>query len=380
MEKRFTRPSLFGIAMLLLAAPVLSSLEGCAPAPTPAPTVAPPTQAPASTAPTSAPTAVAATATKPPPAQVTVKFGQVGAISDAAIYIADAKGYFKEQGITFESVPFQSAALMIAPLATNEIQVGGGAISAGLLNAYGRGINLVIVADKGNLNPGNGYEAIVVRKDLADQIKGPKDFKGRSIAIAQRDITPEFSLNTFLQQGGLTVNDVNVVTMAFPDMLLALQNKAIEAAAPTEPTLSRILSAGVATLLIRSDAIAPGEQTAVILFSEKFAKDQRDVGVRFMIAYLKGARLYNDAFTKKDPKARAEVINILAKATKLDPPLFETMFVPGIDPNGKVNVKSLEEVQKYFLAKGSQQTAVDLSKVVDMSFATDAVKQLGEYK
>ncbi len=99
-----------------------------------------------------------------------------------------------------------------------------------------------------------------------------------------------------------------------------------------------------------------------------------------MIAYLKGARLYNDAFTKKDPKARAEVIDILAKATKLDPPLFETMFVPGIDPNGKVNVKSLEEVQKYFLAKGSQQTAVDLSKVVDMSFATDAVKQLGEYK
>lgn len=368
MHNLIVRFALFVSAIALIAA--------CAPAPTPTPTTAP-TAPPAAT---SAPTAVPPTATKPPPAPVTVRFGQVGAISDAAIYIADAKGYFKEQGITFESVPFQSAALMIAPLGTNEIQAGGGAISAGLLNAYNRGINLVIVADKGNLNPGNGYEAIVVRKDLADQIKGPKDFKGRSIAIAQRDITPEYSLNTFLQQGGLTVNDVNVVTMAFPDMLPALQNKALDAAAPTEPTLSRILSAGVANLLIRSDAIAPGEQTAVVLYSEKFAKEQRDAGVRFMIAYLKGARLYNDAFTKKDPKARTEVIDILAKATKLDAALFETMFVPGIDPNGKVNTKSLDEVQKYFVAKGSQQTPVDLSKVVDASFAADAIKQLGEYK
>src|SRR5712692_9508503 len=100
------------------------------------------TPAPASATVTALPSAA--------PSPVTVKFGQVGAISDAAIYIADAKGFFKEQGITFESVPFQSAALMIPPLGTNEIQVGGGAISAGLLNAYGRGINLLIVADKGN--------------------------------------------------------------------------------------------------------------------------------------------------------------------------------------------------------------------------------------
>lgn len=368
MQNLIVRLALFVSAIALIAA--------CAPAATPTPTAAP-TVPPAAT---SAPTAVPPTATKAPPAPVTLKVGQVGGLSDAAIYIADAKGFFKEQGITLDVTPFASAAQMIAPLGTNELQVGGGAVSAGLYNAFNRGIGIVIVADKGNLNPGNGYEAIVVRKDLADQIKGPKDFKGRSIAIAARDITPEVSLNTFLQRDGLTVNDVNVVTMAFPDMLPALQNKAIDAAAPIEPTLSRILSTGVATLLIRSDAVAPGEQTAVILFSETFAKQQRDVGVRFMLSYLKGARLYNDAFIKKDSKARAQVIDVLAKATKLDPPLFDTMFVPGIDPNGKVNAKSLDDVQKYFVAKGSQQAMVDLSKVVDTFFAAEAVRQLGEYR
>jgi NitT/TauT family transport system substrate-binding protein len=337
--------------------------SGCASAPTPAPTPAPPTAA----------------AVQPTFAPVTVKIGQVGAISDGAIFIADAKGFFKEQGITLDSTPFASAALMIAPLGTNELQVGGGAVSAGLFNAYGRGINLVIVADKGNLNPGNGYEAIVVRKDLADTIKSAKDLKGRSIALAARDITPEVSLDTYLRSGGLTINDVTVVPMAFPDMPTALLNKAIEVAVPTEPTLSRVVSSGAGTILIRSDAVAPGEQTAVILFSEKFAA-QNDVATRFMVAYFKGARLYNDAFTKKDPKVRADVVDIISKATKLDAALFDSMYFPGIDPNGKVNMESLTSIQNYFVAKGSQLKAVDLSKVVDTSFADAAVKILGPYK
>ncbi len=305
--------------------------------------------------------------------------GQVGGLSDGAIFIADAKGYFKEQGITLDVTPFASAAQMITPLGTNELQVGGGAVSAGLLNAHGRGINIVIVADKGNLNPGNGYEAIVVRKDLANTIQGPKDLKGRMIALSARDITPEVSLDTYLRTGGLTINDVNIATMGHPDMVTALQTKAIDVGVLIEPSLSRAISNGAGTILVRSDSIAPGEQTAVILYSERFAA-QKGVAARWMVAYLKGARLYNDAFVKKDQKARAEVVDILSKATKLDAALFDGMSYAGIDPNGKVNADSLSYVQKYFIAKGSQQKTVDLTKLIDMSFADAAVQQLGAYK
>lgn len=345
---------------------------------TPAPTVAPPapTQAPP-VAPTSAPsTLIQASAAQP----IKVKFGQVGGMSDGAIFIAEAKGFFKEQGITVEYVPFTSAAQMVAPLGTNELQIGGGAISAGLFNAFNRGVNILIVADKGNQNPGNGYEGYVVRKDLADQIKGPKDLKGRTVALAARDISPEYSLDAYLRQGGLTINDVNVVTMGHPDMLTALQNKAIDVGAPIEPTLSRTLEAGAGTLLTRVDAVVPGIQVAVILYSQKFATDQHDAANRFMIAYLKGARLYNDAFVKKDPQIRSDVIAILSKATKLDAKLFDTMYVPGLDPNGKVNAKSTDDIQQWFVKKGSLDKAADLNKMIDMSFADNAVKQLGPYK
>jgi len=334
-----------------------------------APTVSPTSQ-----------TASAANSATPTPAPVTIKFGQVGSISDAAIFIADAKGYFKEQGITLDLQTFQSAANMTTPLGTGELDAGGGAPSAGLFNAIGRGVNIRIVADKGSLTPGHGYEAVIVRKDLAERVKSAKDMKGLKVSIAAQDIVPEYSLDAFLRTGGLTIKDITVVPLAFPDMIAALANKAIDVAVPTEPTATRILDAGTGVLITRTDVVVPGEQTAVILYSEKFAAQNKDAAVRFMKAYLQGARFYNDAFDKKDPAKRKEAIDILAKGTKLDAALIERVVLPGIDPNGAVNTKSLDAAQQYFVQKGSQTKAIDMSKVVDTSFAEGAVKELGSYR
>lgn len=325
------------------------------------------------------PAATVSASPSPAPAPVTLRIGQVGGMSDAAIYIANAKGFFSEQGITLDASPFASAAQMVAPLGTGELAVGGGAVSAGLFNAIDRGVGILVVADKGNLAKGFGYEAIVVRTELEGTIKGPWDLKGRTVALSARDITPEVVLDTYLRQGGLTVKDVNVVTLPHADMLQALKNGAIDVGVPIEPHVSRILAAGAGTILVRSDAVVPGEQIAVVLFSEKFAAD-RGIAVRFMKAYVLGARFYNDAFVKKDAAKRSEAIEILARATKIDKALFDTMTMPGIDPTGRVNVESVRETQAWFVAKGTQKKAVDLAKAVDLSFVEEALRQLPPYR
>jgi NitT/TauT family transport system substrate-binding protein len=355
-------------ALVAVLGTILIAAASCGGTSAPSPTPAAPTVA-ATTAPTVAPTL----------APVTIKFGQVGTISDSAIFIAQEKGYFKDQGITLELQTFQSAANMVAPLGTGELDAGGGAPSAGLYNAINGGVQMRIVADKGSLTPGHGYEAVIVRSALADKVKSAKDMRGLKVSIAQRDIVPEYSLDAYLRTGGLTIADVTVVPLPFPDMTAAMANGAIDVAVPTEPTATRILDAKTGVLITRTDVIVPGEQTAVILFSEKLAKN-RDAAVRFMKAYLQGARFYADAFDKKDAAKRTEAIGILSKAVKLDAALFEKMVLPGIDPNGAVNAKSLDDAQQYFVKKGSQTKAVDMSKVVDASFAEEAVKALGAYR
>src|SRR5712691_1768948 len=79
----------------------------------------------------------------------TVRVGIANTSSDVGFFIADKKGYFNQEGIQVLFTDFESAAKMVAPLGSGQLDVGGGASSAGLYNAVARGINIKIVADKG---------------------------------------------------------------------------------------------------------------------------------------------------------------------------------------------------------------------------------------
>src|SRR5690242_14824060 len=74
-----------------------------------------------------------------------VAVGTVGTNSDAAFFIADAKGHFRAEGLEVSLTPFDGAARMIVPLSTGGLDVGGGAASAGLYNAAATGIAIKIV-------------------------------------------------------------------------------------------------------------------------------------------------------------------------------------------------------------------------------------------
>ena len=334
---------------------------------------------PSARTPAVAPSPAGSPPASPPaaPKPATVKWGSTG--SDGPLFIAQAKGYFAEQGITLDLNVFATSTQMIAPLSQNQLQAGGGAVGAGLFNAIGRGIGIRIAGDRGNFSPGHGTQGILVRTPLAQQITGPADLKGRTYADAAADTAGEVNLDAYLRKGGLTIKDVSLVPLPFPDMQAALESGRVDVAQPIEPWLTRIVESGAAKQLVRYDEVVPGQQNAVLLFSEQFARE-RDAAVRFMVAYLKGARFYNDAFDKNDSPKRAEAVDILAAAMNLDRTLVDKMVKAGIHPDGRVNLEAIAADQQYFLAKGSQEKPIDLQAVVDMSFAEEAVRILGPYR
>ena len=98
----------------------------------------------------------------------TVKLGDLAAISNAAVYIAVEKGFFKEQGINTEITNFASAAKQVPALVAGELEVSVGSASAGLFNAVAQQAPFRIVADKGQAREGHGFSLLTVRKDLLD--------------------------------------------------------------------------------------------------------------------------------------------------------------------------------------------------------------------
>ena len=85
---------------------------------------------------------------------------------------------------------------------------------------------------------------------------------------------------------------------------------------------------------------APESQIAIVLGSPHFMNVEQDISLRFMAAYLKGVRDYNDAFLKDIEKD--EIIEIMTKHTALkDPELWEKVHVTGLDPDGKMFIDDI---------------------------------------
>src|SRR5438067_1012334 len=81
----------------------------------------------------------------------------------------------------------------------------------------------------------------VVRKDLYDsgELRAPADLRGRRVAMNTRGASPEYLLTKVLDGAGLTLDDVDLVTIPFPDMPAALANGSVDAAIPAEPAATR---------------------------------------------------------------------------------------------------------------------------------------------
>ena len=314
-----------------------------------------------------------------------VSIAVVNASSDAALFIADAKGYYKAEGIEAEFVSFDTGAKMVAPLGAGQLDIGGGAASAGLYNAVDRGIKIKIVADKAHNVKGAGFQAFMVRKDLIEtgKVKSFADLKGMKVAITGAGGSDASVLNEAMKSVGLSYNDVEKVYLGFPQHAVAFQNSAIAASISTEPTVSKIVELGAAVRYKGNDEFYPNAQTATILMSGDFAEKRPEVAKRFMKAYLRAVREFNASIVNgriAGPGAD-EMVKILAKYSVIkDEPTLRSMIVHGTDPDGKLNVESLKKDLAFFKEQGDVTGKVTVDQVVDESFVQAAVKELGPAK
>lgn len=133
-----------------------------------------------------------------------VTVGHLGFLSDAGIFIAIEKGYFEEQHIQVELRRFGSATDQVELLANGTLDIGSGALGPELFNAIARGVPIRMVADKGSLNPGFGFNVFVVRRDLLDsgRVKTAADLIGLTLGTESLVSNVLVEYEALLQSGG----------------------------------------------------------------------------------------------------------------------------------------------------------------------------------
>jgi NitT/TauT family transport system substrate-binding protein len=220
----------------------------------------------------------------------------------------------------------------------------------------------------------------VIRKDLIDGgvVRDARDLKGLTIGVAAAGLSaPEgLFLSGALGPVGLTVKDINVTELPFPDMIAALANRSIDGAIMVEPFVTRVMEMDAAVRWKGADELRLNQQTGVIIYSADFIATQPEAARRWMVAYLKGVREYMDAVS--GPRNLDAIVPILTNHTTIkDPALYQKIFLAGFDVNGEVNVDSLNSAQDVWADNGFLESKLDARTIVDDQYLRFAWEQLG---
>jgi NitT/TauT family transport system substrate-binding protein len=315
--------------------------------------------------------------------QVTIAY--IGGTADVGFYIADAKGYLRDEGIEAKFVVFDSSARMVAPLATGEVDVGSGAVGAGTYNAFERGITLRAVADKARNKGVFSYQGLMVRKDLWDSgaVRTLKDLKGHKFAMTAPGSNEWSVLNDTLEKGGLKMSDVETIILSMPQQVAAYASKAVDVSFLPEPFMSAAIRSGSAVQMTPVSNLRDDDVTGVIVYGQIFMRDRPEVAHRVTKAYIRGLRDYVDAL--KDARLAGpgaeEVIDIIAKySTVKDKEVLRSIVPHYVDPNGAVGVESLQKDWAFFKSQGLIKGDVTVDQLIDASWVDRAVRELGPYK
>ena len=256
-----------------------------------------------------------------------VVLGMTISIADAPYYVAEAKGYLAAEHIEADASTYRGAQDAVAALATGEMDVAMGAINAGFFNAANQNLDLRAVATLGIQPLPVTATPLVARRDLWDSgaIRSGADLRGRKVAVNTPGASPEYFLSLILDKYGMTLKDVDETMIGFPEMVVALRNRAIDAAIPAEPFATLAIREGLAALVKPDAEAGGGDMTTVFFFSGHLLRDRPEAGLRFLRALIRGTR---DAI---DYRSKPEIVAIVAKAVKLAPEIVMAAYPYGFD-------------------------------------------------
>ena len=300
----------------------------------------------------------------------------------APFYVGIERGYFAEQGIEVDLQALAGGADMLTQTAAGNFDVGAGGIGSAYFNlaARARGLNqgqpMKIVAPLHAERPPLTTPLVVGKKAYEEgRTTKVADLKGKKVAINALGAATEYWLERALNSGGLTIKDVEVVAIPFQNIPQALESGAIAGAMLGEPFATLGVRQGQVHVL--NDRFLDGDQPTALYYNSAWVAKNPRLAQGFMLAYLKAVRdLESGGWSD------AKTLEVLAKYTSVPAETIAAAARPFGEPDGAVNIASLQSQQTFFKQQGrlTYEQPLDIPALIDSSFAAEAVKALGPFK
>jgi len=308
----------------------------------------------------------------------------------ADLLLANAKGFFKEQGIDAEMViterlPGKEKAKVKEASRFNpekrDLYLPGTLLdvhnvietSTGACDIASTALENIMLAKiaPNSVQPlamylyGKNYDThLLVR--AGSKVKQVKDLKGKTIRIGQ--IGTRMVLSRILKEGGLTLNDVKLAMAAPDDIPKSLASGKFEAVIAYNPTTPLLLAGQSATILtknIYSTYMSPFLPHSTLIVSSNFKQNRPAVFAKFMNAFRKAAQ-----YLQKNPVATVDALTADNTKAGLD-------FKYGVFPPSTVQKSAsfFNISEPYYIGEPTAQyTNADIRKSI-LNFHNELVSE-----
>jgi len=166
----------------------------------------------------------------------TVRIAHFPALTPSQLFVGVANGYFKEEGIKVEIFEMNSPDIVPAIMGKS-VDIGF-AVVPPLINARANEIRIKSIG-------GATFDSENVREHrimlpIDSEIQSAQDLRGKKIAVITKTAgaSDYLALVNYLKNNGIKEEEVEIVSVPFPDMIFALTSKSVDAAAAVEPFIT----------------------------------------------------------------------------------------------------------------------------------------------
>jgi NitT/TauT family transport system substrate-binding protein len=288
--------------------------------------------------------------------------------TDWAEFVADAKGFFKQEGLEVETIATRSSAKAIQQLAGGSVQLA----SSGMpdhLRGIEQGAPTKMFLNQIGTPPYTIYGKA--------SIKSVKDLKGKTVIIGgPKDITRHY-VETLFKKDGLEPGSYDYIYAgSTSNRFAALQSGGVDAAILLPPFTFKAKQLGF-TDLGNVQTVLSDFPFTVYSYNTDWAKTHRKELVGFTAALMKGKEWLYDL---KNRKEAAEILSKAAKFSMEDSLANYDFFIKdtkAIARNGAVSETSYKQTMDVLIGWGDMKAPVPpYSHFYDASVLADANKLL----
>jgi NitT/TauT family transport system substrate-binding protein len=277
-----------------------------------------------------------------------------------AFFVAQQKGFFKDEGLDVQTKSFSSPGDGLKPLLSGDLDATlstADSVLTVLDKAPGQ-VKIVYLIDTSS-----GADAILAKKEIAD-VKG---MKGHKVAATLGQCN-QLLLEKALEKAGLGEKDIQLVNMNPDDAGAAFAAGKIDAAVTWEPWITK--ASGDKGHVIFSSKETPNLILDVLAVSSKTAQS-KPAETRAFVRGLNKAyefiQAHKDdaaAIAAKSLEQKPEEIKAMLGKVELYGPRNNRQVMTG------AAVDTTKQVAKFFKEKKVNDTLVDTSHLYDASFLT----------